>query len=204
MMPSTIPATEHSSVALNTLAVNHKQVEAYLDRLINRFIADQPPIQRMVGDVHRQTLQPDEEQQQATILFVATELGTTESTPDYLSGNSVPELIIMMITVSEHWNTIREQLVAYFASGVERVWVVDPEQRVVWVYHGLSEVYQLSEGDILTGEGTLTGFQVSVDNIFAARRLLVSHSAAHTPGQVAPFHKRTYKESVWAGYHAMS
>jgi Uma2 family endonuclease len=54
----------------------------------------------------------------------------------------------------------------WLAGGVAVVWVVDPQRRVVEVWRSENERQQLGEGEILTGEPLLPGFQISVRFLF--------------------------------------
>jgi hypothetical protein len=44
---------------------------------------------------------------------------------------------------------------------------VEPENRVVRVYHSATELQKLDEDDTLIGEGSLAGFALPVAEIFA-------------------------------------
>jgi Uma2 family endonuclease len=78
-----------------------------------------------------------------------------------------PELVVEVISPTDTWEDMRSKLKDYFSAGVERVWVIDPENREVLVYRSPKEVETLGEGDTLTGEGVLAGFALPVANLFA-------------------------------------
>lgn len=77
-----------------------------------------------------------------------------------------PELVVEIISPTDSWPNVRQKIKEYFAIGVERVWVVDPENREVLVYRSPKEVITLSEEETLTGEGTLEGFTLTVASLF--------------------------------------
>ena len=54
----------------------------------------------------------------------------------------------------------------YFAIGVHRVWIVEPDNRDVLVYSSITEIRKLSEGDTVIGEGVLDGFSLPVAALF--------------------------------------
>jgi Uma2 family endonuclease len=60
-----------------------------------------------------------------------------------------------------------EKVREYFTSGVRLVWVVDPEERVVTVYHGPGDGRVLWEDATLTGGDVLPGFSCPVAEFFS-------------------------------------
>lgn len=79
-----------------------------------------------------------------------------------------PELIVEVISPNDRWKEIQDKLKEYFAIGVEQVWLIEPEDRTVFVYSALTEVIRLSEADTLHGEGVLAGFTLPLVELFAA------------------------------------
>jgi Uma2 family endonuclease len=78
----------------------------------------------------------------------------------------VPELVVEVISPDDRWEDMRQKLEDYFSIGVQRVWVVEPENRAVLVYRSITEMQRLSESDVLTGEGLLEGFALPVASLF--------------------------------------
>jgi len=60
-----------------------------------------------------------------------------------------------------------QRIKEYFAIGVEYVWLIEPEDRVIFIYRELTEVIRLSDDEILRGEGPLTGFELPLAELFA-------------------------------------
>lgn len=79
-----------------------------------------------------------------------------------------PEVIVEVISPNDRWKDIQDKLKEYFAIGVEQVWLIEPEDRTVFVYADLTEVIRLGEADTLLGEGVLAGFSVPLAELFAA------------------------------------
>ena len=77
-----------------------------------------------------------------------------------------PELVVEILSPDHRWRDIRAKLAEHFAVGVERVWIVDPDRRLVQVYRSPSELTQLAETDTLRGEGVLEGFSLSITDLF--------------------------------------
>jgi Uma2 family endonuclease len=77
-----------------------------------------------------------------------------------------PELIIEVVSPNDRWKDIQDKLKEYFAIGVETVWLIEPEDRTIFVYSEITEMLRLEEEDILRGEGPLAGFELPVAAIF--------------------------------------
>lgn len=52
-------------------------------------------------------------------------------------------------------------------TGVDRVWIVEPETKSVLVYEDSTTIKKYEPGDVVAGEGQLEGFEIPVDDIFA-------------------------------------
>jgi len=74
--------------------------------------------------------------------------------------------VVEVISPDDRWEDMRQKLEDYFSIGVQRVWVVEPENRAVLVYRSVTEMQRLSESDVLTGEGLLEGFTRPVASLF--------------------------------------
>ena len=77
-----------------------------------------------------------------------------------------PELVVEIVSTSDRWQEMRQKIEEYFAIGVQRVWIVEPDNRDVLVYSASTEMRKLGEGDLLTGEGVLEGFSLPVAQLF--------------------------------------
>ena len=106
-----------------------------------------------------------------------------------------PELIVEVVSPNDRWKEIQDKLYCgcdekrslpramtqeansvfhteqrikeYFAIGVEYVWLIEPEDRMVFIYSELTEVIRLGDDEILRGEGPLTGFALPLVELFA-------------------------------------
>lgn len=72
-----------------------------------------------------------------------------------------------VISPNDHWKDIQDKLKEYFAIGVDSVWLIEPEDRTVFIYSELTEVIRLGEEETLQGEGPLTGFALPLAELFA-------------------------------------
>lgn len=80
---------------------------------------------------------------------------------------AAPELVVESVSPNDLWSQVRQKIAEYFAIGVERVWIVEPETRSVLVYSSPTTFTQLAVGDTLTGEGALGGFSLPLAELFA-------------------------------------
>lgn len=79
-----------------------------------------------------------------------------------------PELIVEIVSPTDRWGELRSKIAEYFAIGVERVWIVEPEKKQLLVYRSPTEFTQLIESETLRGEGILEGFALPLRELFAA------------------------------------
>jgi Uma2 family endonuclease len=78
-----------------------------------------------------------------------------------------PELVVEIMSPDDRWPAMREKLADYFFIGVDRVWVVEPRNRTVLVFSSTTDMEELDENDVLSGEGALEGFAMQVADLFA-------------------------------------
>ena len=78
-----------------------------------------------------------------------------------------PELVVEIMSPNDRWEEVRQKLADYFSIGVEQVWIVEPQNRKVLLYRSLTEAQEFGEGDTLTGQGVLAGFELEVAALFA-------------------------------------
>jgi Uma2 family endonuclease len=79
----------------------------------------------------------------------------------------IPDLVVEVISPSDTYSAMREKVDEWLNAGVSVVWVVDPQRRIVEVYQTGKPLQVLQEGDTLTAEQVLPGFQLPVQDIFA-------------------------------------
>jgi len=61
---------------------------------------------------------------------------------------------------------LHEKIVEYFENDTKLVWVINPEEQVILVYHSQRPDKLLSGNDILNGEDIYTGFTLPVSELF--------------------------------------
>ena len=150
-IPST-PGTAHQSVSIRLGSLLHAFVKGR--GLGQVYIA---PFDVVLSDLD--VVQPD-------LLFISNERSDI-ITPANVRG--APDLVVEIrspSTSSRDW-TIKRGLYARY--GVNEYWVVDPDERKIWVLllgdDGFDEVGSYGIGDVLTSP-TLEGLTIGLDDIF--------------------------------------
>jgi Uma2 family endonuclease len=78
----------------------------------------------------------------------------------------VPDLAIEVVSPTNSADDIVDKLAEYFQVGVERVWVIYPTQRQIYVYSSPTEVKVVPESGELTDDLLLPGFRLNVSTLF--------------------------------------
>ena len=81
--------------------------------------------------------------------------------------DGAPDLAVEVLSPSERDRVRYDKLVDYFANGSRLVWVINPKQKVVLVYHSPQTYDLLQEGDVISGETVVPGFTLPVAELFA-------------------------------------
>jgi len=79
---------------------------------------------------------------------------------------TAPDLVVEVMSPSDTWQEVREKIGEYFSVSATWVWIVEPDNRAILVYHTPTSFTEYVEGDVLKGEGTLEGFEVRIADIF--------------------------------------
>lgn len=77
-----------------------------------------------------------------------------------------PELVVEVLSSNDTWTEVESKIEEYFSAGVCLVWVIDPKQEIVAVYHPTGERARLTKSDTLTGSNVLPDFSVAITEIF--------------------------------------
>jgi Uma2 family endonuclease len=78
-----------------------------------------------------------------------------------------PELVVEILSPDDRWQDVRQKIDEYFMIGVDRVWVVEPDNRCALVFASPTDSRKLTDADELRGEGLLHGFSLGVAQLFA-------------------------------------
>ena len=80
---------------------------------------------------------------------------------------TAPDLAVEVLTPDHRPGRFAAKLVFYLLNGVRLVWVVDPNDELLYVYAPGRQTEILQAGDSLTGGDVLPGFEAAVADIFA-------------------------------------
>jgi Uma2 family endonuclease len=78
-----------------------------------------------------------------------------------------PDLVVEILSPSDTVESLHEKIVEYFESGTRLLWVLNPEEQTVLVYHSPQPDRLLRPGDFLDGETIIPGFSMPVGELFA-------------------------------------
>ena len=89
---------------------------------------------------------------------------TEEALGKFFEGG--PDLAVEVISPGERKKPLERKLEQYFTNGSRLVWLINPKQRTVQVYHSVEIFETLRDGDELDGELVLPGFVFPVGELF--------------------------------------
>ena len=78
----------------------------------------------------------------------------------------IPNLVVEVLSPSNRPGEMARKLDAYFAAGVELVWVIDPATRSARIHTSPDAVSRLGPADSLDGGAVLPGFALSLAKLF--------------------------------------
>ncbi len=81
--------------------------------------------------------------------------------------DGAPDLAVEVLSPNDTVENLHEKIVDYFANGFRLVWVINPEEQVVLVYHSPQPDQLLREGDVISGENVIPGFTFPISELFA-------------------------------------
>lgn len=79
----------------------------------------------------------------------------------------VPDLAVEVVSPSDLHADLVRKLEDYFSAGIPLIWVVEPELRMITIYErGGKSIRQVRAGEELTAGEVLSGFRVTVADLF--------------------------------------
>ena len=79
----------------------------------------------------------------------------------------VPEFVIEVLSPSDRLRAAQKKMSLWMANGVDLGWLIDGDNRRVYVYRGAAEPRVVADVDSLEGEGPVEGFVMPLDAIWA-------------------------------------
>src|SRR6185437_2388615 len=100
------------------------------------------------------------------VVYISAELAARESDETSLI-DGVPVLVVEILSPSDTQEQVDEKIDGYLQAGVALVWVIDPHDRTVTIYHPGDEPGFVNVRQELSGDPHLPGFRVPVAHLFA-------------------------------------
>ena len=145
--------------------VNHGKTVANLIILLGRVIKPQhlgtlvtSDTGILLDDIRHTVREPD------VGYFSAATMPLDADIPGY--SDVIPDLVIEVASPNDTLQSIHDKALMWLYYGVQLVWVVFPDERMVDVYPAGGAVVTLSENDALDGGAVLPGFSCAVSDIF--------------------------------------
>jgi len=151
-------------VRMNPTGIQHGDIVIALGSALRDFVRKRQLGRVVGGEVGIYTRREPDRVRAADIAFVSQERLADKSLKGFLKV--APELVVEIISPTDRWQNMRDKLEEYFAIGVQRVWIVEPDNRDVLVYSTSTEMRKFGEGDMLMGEGVLDGFTLAIAELF--------------------------------------
>ena len=151
-------------VRMNPTGLQHGNIEIALGSALRDFVRKRQLGRVVGGEVGIYTRRNPDRVRGADIAFVSQERLAEKSPKGFLKV--APELVVEIMSPSDRWQDVRQKLDEYFAIGVQRVWIVEPDNLTVLVCLSSTEMRKLGEADLLIGEGVLDGFSLPVAELF--------------------------------------
>jgi len=77
-----------------------------------------------------------------------------------------PELVVEIVGKGQGWGDMVEKAGEYLRMGVDRVWVIDPESRRLYIIRADAEPVTLESSETIKDDGALPGFSTPVSAFF--------------------------------------
>jgi len=151
-------------VRMNPTGLQHGDIVIALGSALRDFVRKRQLGRVVGGEVGIYTRREPDRVRGVDIAFVSRERLADKPLRGFLKV--APELVVEIISPTDRWQNMRDKLEEYFAIGVDRVWIVEPETHAVLVYRSVTEMNRLGEGDVISGEGVLEGFSLPVSELF--------------------------------------
>ena len=102
------------------------------------------------------------------VSFVREDRLYIDTSPGYFPFE--PDLAVEVVSPNDRYTEVAEKTAEYLAAGTRLVVVVDPRRRTITKHSEQGEVTQLGEGDTLTFDDVVPGFECAAADMFELRR----------------------------------
>ena len=153
-----------SIVPMSPTGGEHGSIESDLGAVLRHFVREHNLGWVMTGEVGIYTRRNPDRVRGADVVFLSKERWPAPPPKGFLEV--APDLVVAIMSPYDRWLDVRQKLAEYFAIGVRWVWIVEPENQTVLVFHSTTDMQQYGMDDTLAGEGVLDGFTLTVANLF--------------------------------------
>jgi Uma2 family endonuclease len=101
------------------------------------------------------------------ISFLAKERLQGLKRPPKKFFDGAPDLVVEVLSPSDTVELLHEKIVEYFENGTRLLWVINPAEQIVLVYHSSQPDRLLRSDEMLDGEQVIPGFTLPVAELFA-------------------------------------
>ncbi len=101
------------------------------------------------------------------VSFLAKERFQGLKRPPKKFFDGAPDLLVEILSPSDTVELLHEKIVEYFENGTRLLWVVNPAEQIVLVYHMQQPDRLLRSGEVMDGEQLIPGFTMPVAQLFA-------------------------------------
>ena len=77
-----------------------------------------------------------------------------------------PDFVIELRSPTDSLSVLREKMQEYLDNGAQLAWLIDPEQRCVYVYRPQEPVQELDKPETVSGDPLLSGFELDLREIW--------------------------------------
>ena len=77
-----------------------------------------------------------------------------------------PDLAVEVVSTNDDFRDVLGRVSEYFRAGVRLVWLVVPDEELVYSYTARTAVRIFARGDDLTGDPVVPGFRLAVNDLF--------------------------------------
>lgn len=151
-------------VPMSPTGGEHGRIELHLGSALHVFIQQRHLGWVLTGEVGIYTRRDPDRVRGADIVFLSR-----QNWPDGPPGgflDHAPDLVVDIMSPNDRWQEIRQKISEYFTIGVHWVWIVEPDNRAVVVFHSATDLQQFGETESIKGEGLLEGFTLEVGRLF--------------------------------------
>ncbi|MGB8645592.1 MAG: Uma2 family endonuclease [Anaerolineae bacterium] len=151
-------------VPMSPTGSRHGSIELNFGEMLRSFVRPRKLGRVKVGEVGIYIRRNPDTIRAADVLYLSAERAARLGPSAFL--DVAPDLIVEILSPDDRWQEVMHKLREYFEIGVRLVWVVDPEECVVYAYRSLTDVRAFHEQDNLPGDDVLAGLSVPVAPLF--------------------------------------